>query len=189
VSARRARARTGLRRGAPAALTALAAVAVFAGSPATAAEGALDEYQVKAAFIKNFAKFVAWPPAAPRALTLCILGDDPFREAFQAKSELGDGRSLVGRRIGRVQEAGDCQILFVPPGGRAVIPEIVAALEGKPVLTVGDGEGTAKAGLMLGFVIEDRKVRFEANLDSVSSSGLTVSSRLLGLAKTVHKAR
>jgi hypothetical protein len=172
-----------------AALVAAMVTAAEAAPPAAAAEGAFDEYQVKAAFIRNFVKFVEWPSGAPRALTLCILGDDPFRDAFKGRSDLGDGRSLSGRRIGRALEGGECQILFVPPGGRAAIPEIVAALEGKPVLTIGDGEGTATAGLMLGFVNEESKVRFEANLEPVRKSGLVVSSRLLGLAKTVYKAR
>ena len=87
-----------------------------------------NEYQVKAAFIKNIVKFVAWPSGTPAALSLCLLGEDPFGGAFAGKSDLGDGRSLAGRRIGKVQESGECQILFVPSGKRAALPEILDAL-------------------------------------------------------------
>jgi uncharacterized protein DUF4154 len=38
---------------------------------------------------------------------------------------------------------------------------------------------------MIGFLLEDRKVRFEINLDAAEHARLKVSSRLLALAKTV----
>ena len=57
------------------------------------------------------------------------------------------------------------------------------------MLTIGDGEGMAQAGLMFGLLVEEQKVRFEANLEPVRRAGLTISSRLLGLAKTVHNAQ
>ena len=154
----------------------------------SAGDPPFGEYQVKAAFLKNFVKFVEWPkPSA--ALTLCILGDDPFKEALAGTEDVGGGRKLTYRRIARIREAEGCQAVFVPFEQRAAIPEILTALEGKPVLTVGDGEGMAGAGLMLNFLIEDQKVRFEANLAPARRAGLTVSSRLLGLAKAVHNPR
>lgn len=157
-------------------------------SPVAAGEAVFDEYQVKAAFIKNIVKFVAWPPGTPGALTICLLVDDPFNNRFAGTSDLGDGRSLAGRRIGTPQESRDCQVLFIPPGRRAAIPEIVGVLGTRPVLTIGDGEGSAKAGLAFGLLVEAQKVRFEANLEATRRAGLTVSSRLLGLAKTVLTA-
>jgi hypothetical protein len=146
------------------------------------------EYQVKAAFLKNFVKFVEWPPPSA-ALTLCIFGDDPFKEALAGTEEVGGGRKLTYRRIATVREAGGCQAVFVPFSQREALPEILAALEGKPVLTVGEGEGMAAAGLMLSFLIEDQKVRFEANLAPARRASIAISSRLLGLAKTVHNPR
>jgi len=172
------------------ALAAAVATLFAAAAPAvsSAADPLFAEYQVKAAFLKNFFKFVEWPPPSA-ALTLCILGDDPFKEALAGTDEVGGGRKLTYRRIATVREAGGCQAVFVPYSQRDALPEVLAALEGKPVLTVGDGEGMAAAGLMLSFLIEDQKVRFEANLAPARRAGLTISSRLLGLAKTVHNPR
>ena len=96
---------------------------------------------------------------------------------------------MTYRRIGAVRETGGCQAVFVAPGQRAAVPELLAVLESRPVLTIGDGEGMAAAGLMLNFLVEEQKVRFEANLAPVRRAGLTISSRLLGLAKTVHNPR
>ena len=88
-----------------------------------------------------------------------------------------------------MREAGECQAVFVTQAQRAALPELLAALNGQPVLTIGDGEGMAAAGLMLNFLVEEQKVRFEANLAPARRAGLTISSRLLGLAKTVHNPR
>jgi hypothetical protein len=170
---------------------AAAAAALFAAAaPAvsSAADPLFGEYQVKAAFLKNFVKYVEWPPPSG-AITLCILGGDPFKEALAGTDDVGGGRKLAYRRIAKVREAGGCQAVFVPYTQRDALPEILAALEGKPVLTVGEGEGMAAAGLMLNFLIEDQKVRFEANLAPARRAGLSISSRLLGLARTVHNPR
>jgi hypothetical protein len=166
------------------------AVAVLAAPRAglAAGEAAYSEYQVKAAFLKNFVKFVEWPPSQ-RAITLCILGEDPFKGMLAGSDDVGGGRSLTYRRIATVRETGDCQVVFLTLGQRAALPELVAAVGARPVLTVGDGDGTAAAGLMLNFLVEDRKVRFEANLAPARRAGLAISSRLLGLAKTVHNPR
>src|SRR5215510_13723891 len=62
------------------------------------------EYQVKAVFLYNFAKFVEWPTQAfPRPDTpfnICLAGD-PFQGAVEqtVEGETLNGRRLVVRRI------------------------------------------------------------------------------------------
>lgn len=163
-------------------------LAVAMPAAAAAEEPLFGEYQVKAAFLKNFVKFVEWPtPSA--TLTLCILGDDPFKDALAGTDDVGRGRTLAYRRIAGIRDAEGCQAVFVPFSQRDALPGVLASLEGRPVLTIGGGEGMAGAGLMLSFLIEDQKVRFEANLAPARRAGLAISSRLLGLAKTVHNPR
>jgi hypothetical protein len=161
-------------------LLALALAAAAASSAATAGESV---------FIKNFVKFVEWPSRPAGGLTFCILGEDPFREALKGPDDVGGGRSLTYRRIGKLQEGDGCQILFVTRKEAHALPEIIAALAGREVLTIGDGEALAQGGLMIGFLLEEQKVRFEANLEPVRRAGLSISSRLLGLAKTVYNPR
>lgn len=169
-------------------LLALALAAATPSSAAAAGEAVFNEYQVKAAFIKNFVKFVEWPSRPSGGLTCCILGEDPF-DALKGPDDVGGGRSLSYRRIGKLQDAEGCQILFVTRKEAKALPEILGALAGREVLTIGDGEGLAQGGLMLGLLLEEQKVRFEANLEPVRRAGLSISSRLLGLAKTVYNTR
>src|SRR5687767_3410760 len=58
------------------------------------------EYEVKAAFLFNFAKFVEWPtnvfPSERESIVIGIVGDDPFGDAFAAivKEETAQGRKV-----------------------------------------------------------------------------------------------
>ena len=178
-----------LLRRAAVSLLMLAIAAATPSSTATAGESVFNEYQVKAAFIKNFVKFIEWPARPAGGLTFCILGEDPFRETLKGPDDVGGGRSLSYRRIGKLKDAEGCQILFVTRSEAQALPEILAAFAGREVLTIGDGDGLAKGGLMIGFLLEEQKVRFEANLEPVRRAGLSISSRLLGLAKTVYNTR
>jgi len=170
-----------------AALVLLALLALPAAAGAAGGEG-FAEYEVKAAFVRNFVKFVEWP-AKPGTLTLCILGEDPFAGAFAGPEDAGGGRKLVPRRIGRPEESADCQVLFLPAAQKERLADVLAATGDKPVLTIGDLAGQAKAGLVLSFLVEEKKVRFEVNLEPARRTGLVISSKLLGLAKAVHNPR
>lgn len=149
------------------------------------------EYQVKAAFLYNFGRFVEWPQsAAPAsAFTICVLGKDPFGKALdkliQGKSL--QGRKLAARRLERVEDAGDCRILFISPSEDARLTQILAGLRGRSVLTVGEAKRFAERGGMINFRLEAGRVRFEINPEAAAQAGLTISSQLLRLATIVHQ--
>src|SRR4030088_3254548 len=46
------------------------------------------EYQVKAAYLYNFGRFIEWPPKVAAAksdsFTICVLGQDPFGSTLTA---------------------------------------------------------------------------------------------------------
>src|SRR5439155_368949 len=81
------------------------------------------EYQVKAAFLYNFAKFVEWPPQAFRSpdspFTICLAGD-PFEGALDrtVQGELLDRRPLMVRRIIPAEDLRGCQMIYVAPNER-----------------------------------------------------------------------
>lgn len=162
------------------------------GSPlAFAQASAPGEYQVKAAFLFHFAQYVDWPAAAfenaNAPLTYCTLGEDPFHGALEA--------SLNGKTIGphplrikhlkQNREASGCQVLFLSAAEEKSIVETLEHLRGAPVLTVGDSDNFAQEGGMIGFCLQDSKVRFEINVSAAEHAGLRISARLLALAKTV----
>ena len=164
-------------------------------SPASLAWGqstGTTGYEVKTAFLFNFAKFIDWPassfanPQSPFAI--CVLGQDPFGnvldDGLQGK-RIGD-RPLVVRRLNNVVEARRCQMVFVSASEHAHLAEIFASLQGTNVLLVGETTDFAAFGGTIELTLEDNHVRFAINTDAADRSGLKFSSKLLALAKIVH---
>lgn len=168
-------------------LAALLAVpgVVVAETPAQTA----SEYDVKAAFLYNFTKFVDWPPAAfpdPASLKVCVLGDDPFGRSLQsvAGEQVANHKLTVVRTDSLSRPAG-CQVLFISHSERERLPQILAAVRDSPVLTVGDTKGFVDQGVIINFTLEGSKVRFEINTEAADRAGIKISSKLLQLAKRV----
>jgi len=144
-----------------------------------------SEYQIKAVFLLNFAQFVDWPPAAFAApetpLVIGVLGEDPFGAQLDeaVRDEKMRGRPLVVRRYGRVEEIGECHVLFIGRSEASRLGNIVAGLRGRPILTVSDLDQFAQYGGMIRFVMEHNKVRLRINVDAAKASHLLISSKLL----------
>lgn len=163
-------------------------------SPATAQAATSLEYDVKAAFLYNFTKFVEWPASAFEergSLRLCVFGDDPFGKSLQSVVE---GEQVQGRPITllRIDSLGDprlCHILFLGRTETERLPAVLAAVRGAPVLTVGEAPGLLEKGVGVNFFLEEGKVRFEINQAAVEGAGLKMSSKLLRLAKRVIPER
>jgi hypothetical protein len=165
---------------------------LFLGSPSNLpANSTAEEYAVKAAFLFHFAQFVDWPEEtfkdAKSPLTYCTIGDDPFHGSLDAAL---NGKS-IGARSFRVQhfklaqEIQECQVLFIGAGEREFLPAILAGIKGKSALTVGESEHFVLEGGMIGFLLEENKIRFEINLETAERAKLKISARLLVLAKSV----
>jgi YfiR/HmsC-like len=171
----------------------LAALVSLSGAPLAWAQATPPtEYQLKAAFLFNFAKFIDWPASsfasAQSPFSICILGKDPFGQAIddalQGKS-IGD-RPVVIVRVKNVTQSTHCQIVFAANSEAANLRGILAGLRGANVLAVGESEGFAAAGGTIQFTIEENHVRFLINTDAAERAGLKFSSKLLALAKIVH---
>ncbi len=152
---------------------------------ATSGVGAQDvtrEYQVKAAFLYNFAKFVEWPASAlTGALTICIAGRNPLGTFLD---ETVDGETVGGRpirtRIILEPEPG-CHVMFIPDGAAATA--YLRASRTAPTLTIGETPAFISQGGIISFFVENGKVRFEINPQAAERAQLRVSSRLLQLSR------
>jgi hypothetical protein len=172
---------------------ALLASALAVGAPiASAQASAPAEYQLKAAFLFNFAKFIDWPAASfsgPEArFSICILGLDPFGRSMD---DLLQGKMIADRRVSverskQIADVRHCQMVFVSSSEKSRVKEILEGLKGTNVLVVGETDGFAEAGGAIQFAIEDNHVRFLINTDAADRAGLKVSSSLLSLAHVVH---
>jgi hypothetical protein len=169
----------------------MAALSIGGARLAWAQSSASSEYQVKAAFLFHFAQFVDWPPesfqGAGSPLTYCTVGGDPFRGALDSSLS---GKTIEGRpvRVMHFKEATEirgCQILFVGAADKKFVSGTLTSLNRSPVLTVGESAQFAQEGGMIGFLLEDNKVRFDINLEAAEGAKLKISARLLALARTV----
>ncbi len=152
------------------------------------------EYEIKAAFLYNFAKFAEWPSSAfsspKQPLNICVFGRDPFGRALDD--------ALLGKAIGdhpaslvhahQLPELVGCHIIFVSAAETPRLAEILGSLRGHNVLVVGETEGFASAGGAIQLVLDENRVRFVINPDATNRAGLKISSKLLALAIIVHDA-
>jgi len=172
-------------------LALLAVLLAFSGAGGARAETSAGEYDVKAAFLYNFAKFVDWPQAAfpdPNgSFKICVLGKDPFGGSLQAAvgGEEIAGHKLIVVRTESLSKPAGCQILFISRSEREQTAQVLAAVRDAPVLTVGDAPGFLEQGGIINFLLEGTKVRFEINNEAAGRARITISSKLLQLARRV----
>jgi hypothetical protein len=151
------------------------------------------EYQVKAAYLYNFGKFVNWPssftPLNKNSFVICILGQDPFGSVLESTvaGERVSGKPVELRRISRKQDATSCRVLFISSSERDRLEEVLTDFAPINILTVSDMPNFTSRGGIIQFVVLDNKIRFEVNLTAAERSNLTLSSELLKVAVAVHR--
>ena len=165
----------------------------FALAMTAAAQSArAPEYEVKAAFLYNFAKFVDWPPRAfpdsSTPLHICVLGRDPFGDTLSrvVRGKSISGRPIISRTVPSSAEARQCHILFIGSSDPAFLRQALAPLHNLPVLTVGESNEFLPLDGMINFVLEQDRVRFEVNLAAAERHHLKLSSKLLAVARVVN---
>jgi hypothetical protein len=170
----------------------LAGVLVLGALPSAARPP--TDYEVKAAFLLNFARFVDWPGAAHQApnspLVIGLVGEDPFGPVLPqlTAGETAQGRRIEIRRLREDEPAQGCHVIFLGRSLEERIEQQLARYAGQPVLTVSDAGDFAARGGMVGFVVVRNSVRFEINPVAANREGLKVSSKLLAVARKVVRA-
>lgn len=146
------------------------------------------EAEIKAVFLYNFAKYVDWPSSpqgTSATVRLCVPANPKFLALLRetVRDEVVNGRPLAALGLDGLDRARECDILYV---GNAATPDAAAwisAVRGHQVLTVGDG--TLVDGVVISFVRDQNRVRFDINRQAAAAQHLSISSRLLGLARRV----
>jgi len=159
----------------------LACLGMFADGP--------PEYQVKAAYIYNFAKFVEWPnQSQAKNLAICVSGSDPFGGVLEGmvQGKVVHGLSVQVKHVGDTGDWDECQILFFGGAGNGRIEAALHRLRGHSILTIGEARSFAERGGMIGLVIENGRVRFEINTAAVEAAHLQISSHLLEVGRVVN---
>lgn len=149
------------------------------------------EYQLKAAFIFHFAQLVDWPADAlgpeNRPLILCTTGESALPGVLEATiqgKQIGS-RPLEVRHLQEKENPAGCHLLFIVGRDKRRAAAILASLNSAAVLTVGESDDFIQQGGMIGFCLQENKIRFDINLKAAQRANLKISSRLLLLAKAV----
>ncbi len=151
---------------------------------ALTAQNSMQEENLKAAFIYNFTKYVDWGRYGHGSnFVIGVAGDSPITESL---SEIANQNTVDSKRISivtinNVSEIGDCDILFIPKDSRFPLDYLLAKTV-PGVLTISEQPGFAEQGTAFNFVVKRNRLKFEANLKSISSAGLKAGSQLLKLA-------
>jgi hypothetical protein len=160
--------------------------------PPLHAQSAKDvEYRAKAIFLSKFPSFVEWPeealPPSQAPFLVCVYGDFSFGMSLveNARGETVHGRQLEVKWMHKEKDLRACQILFVSRSEAKRYRQVLDAVQGLSVLTVGETPDFLTAGGGISFLVEQDSLQFEVNLDSTSEAHLKLSSRMLALARRV----
>jgi hypothetical protein len=161
-------------------------LALFAGSVPAASYHPSSDSAVKAEYLINLLKFVDWQKNGEGDLIICVMGKNPF----ESQRKLFEKRSIKGRKVALNPfdnlKRTACKIVFISSSEAGKISEIADGLSRSGVLTIGDTSGFAARGVIINFVTENRKIKFEINPEAAEASGIRISSKLLNLATIVH---
>lgn len=169
-------------------LGAIGVLVAFASMPCRA--DGYSEDAIKAAFLWRFSRFVDWPPgpADDSLFTIAVLGAEGVAGELQRLLPVARRPTQV-RKIKRVAEIGDAQMLYVGPGHVSDLRAAVAAITTRPVLLVADDEHGLDAGATVNFLLIDQRVRFEVSVLAAERARLKLSAELISVATRVQGGR
>ncbi len=160
-----------------------------------AAQSVSKEYQIKAAFIFNFAQFVQWPATvmtnADTPFSIGVLGEDPFGKALDetVQGEAINGHKIVLQHAQRINDLTNCQIIFICKSEKSRLKEIMTGIDSGAILTVSEIDGFAENGGIINFYLVGNKVHFEINPAIAHRANLKVSSQLLSLGRIIRTGK
>ncbi len=160
-------------------------------SPPGVAQAQPTEYQLKAVFLLNFARYLDWPEgrlSAGAPLTICVLGRDPFGQALALiDGKQAQGREVRAKLVGDIEETGSCHVLYISDSESRRVGSQLAQLAGRAILTVSDMEGFTDLGGAIGLVNLDDRIGFDINQATLQRDRLKARSQLLKLARRLIK--
>ncbi|MDO9107322.1 MAG: YfiR family protein [Methylovulum sp.] len=149
--------------------------------PVLYADDSSVEYKIKAGYLYNFTKFITWPADGSSTFNLCILGADPFGNLIDTiEQRSASGRPIKLFRLERLTGEPHCHILFA-----STAKALAMGQGGGSTLTVGENEGFAAQGGMIGFVNKDSRIKLQINLPAIRQNGLQISAKLLEVADII----
>ena len=142
-----------------------------------------SEYEVKAAFIYNFTKFVELPNQTGPT-RICLVGEDPFGSILPTLTQASTNPIEI-RLIEWDDAPTDCHYVFLPRSDEVRALAFLSKNRLKYTVTISDLPNFIDNGGMIGLVLRNDRVIFEINHELAEKQGVKISSKLLRLATRV----
>lgn len=148
----------------------------------------IPEYQLKSAFIYNFATFIDWPDKIGKSLTLCVAAPQAAMRYFSSLEGKSVGSMTVAvRHLHEGVSAEGCRILFVAESESEGFDDWLSEVVGEQVLTVSESEKWLKKGVMIDLLLQEKRIVFDVNMRAAGEVGVVINSKLLRLARKVYR--
>ena len=173
-------------------ITALCLASILVEQPLCGQSKVSKEYQLKAAFLYNFAKFIQWPEKkfsdANSPIVIGVFGENLFGDELEkaVRGRKVNGRGIVVKQIQTVDAASSVHLLFVPAAEDSRLAELKVNCQGASVLVVGESGTFTKRGGAIAFKIDGDNLRFEINTSAAEGAELKVNAQLLKLASNLR---
>jgi len=171
-------------------ILALVALCIAFAPVSTASANTSPEYQVKTAYLYNFAKFIQWPEGTftdtTESIVIGIVGKDPFGPSLDEAihQRRAQGRLLRIERYSDLANIGDCHLLFVSRSEAKKQSELLTALADSNLVTIGESPNFIKEGGQIRFFVsKNQTIKIEINPDAARQAGIFISSRILKIAR------
>ena len=152
-----------------------------------------SEYQVKAKYLYNLARFVEWPEQSfadsNSSYIIGVLGEDPFGIDLEktVEGKKAKGRNFIVKRFKKSEDVQFCHILFIKLADNIQLSNTIKKVNHENILTVSDTKNFAKNGGIINFITKEKKIRFQINLSAAEQSGLQISSKILRQAEIIEQ--
>jgi len=163
----------------------------FASCGTLQAEEITQEYQLKAAFLVNFLRFITWPDQSfspgRQDFTLCVAGNNPFGSTLHAiEGQKINGRNLRIFSADSLQKLPQCHLLYISRSEKIDLDALLSRTAQQPVVTVSDIPGFVTSGGSIEFIIKEDRLSFVINHSVLKKRGIQASASMLDLAASVY---
>ena len=150
-----------------------------------------QEFQLKAAFLVNFSRFITWPEQSfspeQQAINLCVSGKNPFGTTLNAiENKTINGHNVRVFYSESLQKLPQCHLLYVSTSEKNELTPLLSHLDHHPVVTVSDIPGFVNVGGSIEFVIKEDRLSFIINNSDLKQRGIQASASMLDLAASVR---
>ena len=150
-----------------------------------------QEYQLKAAFLFNFARFITWPenalPEESKTINFCIIGENPFGTILSnIESKIISGHSVKIYYLDTRSNPQQCHLAFFGKGTGGEPQDIEWKFTSETTLTVSDMKDFINIGGDIEFIRKKNRIKFVINNSRLKRKGLTPRASLLELAAEIR---